>query len=167
MDHITKSSARILRDVRRMTKFLESKNISVKPMKLNPPQSRLCVSLEVSVDIPPMKKSLAITPRVANHSINPKEGTNVSNKKSRKLSITDVCSTDIPPDPYPCFFCMMVCERPNIPNPKPTDPICCVCRRPIDDRFKPHSCCGLLMHQNCWVNITVMAGRNYGVSSSL
>ena len=68
MDHITKSSARILRDVRRMTKFLESKNISVKPMKLNPPQSRLCVSLEVSVDIPPMKKSLALTPRVANHS---------------------------------------------------------------------------------------------------
>ena len=146
----------ILRNVKRMTKFIESKPRKLMICKqssvdINPPQSSLCVSLEVSVDIPPMKKSLAITPRVANHSINPKEGTNVSNKKSRKLSITDVCSTDIPPDPYPCFFCMMVCERPNIPNPKPTDPICCMCRRPIDDRFKPHSCCGLLMHQNCWV----------------
>ena len=144
------------RNVKRMTKFIENKPQRLTISKqsfidINPVWNRLCVSKEVSVDIPPRKKSLTITPRVAFYSTNPKEGTNISNKKARKLSISDVCSTDIPPDPYPCFFCMMVCERPNIPNPKSTDPICCVCRGPIDDRFKPQSCCGLLMHQNCWV----------------
>ena len=70
--------------------------------------------------------------------------------KLAKLSATNVCSTDIPPDPYPCRFCMLVSELPNYPSPKPTDPVCTVCRKPIDDRFNPHSCCDLLMHENCW-----------------
>ena len=67
-----------------------------------------------------------------------------------KLSITNVCTTDIPPDPYPCRFCLLVSELPNYPSPKPTDPVCAICHRPIDDRFNPHKCCDLLMHENCW-----------------
>ena len=75
---------------------------------------------------------------------------NMITDKLAKLSSTNVCSTDIPPDPYPCRFCLLVSELPNYPSPKPTDPVCTVCRRPIDDRFNPHSCCDLLMHENCW-----------------
>ena len=70
--------------------------------------------------------------------------------KVAKLSLMNVCSTDIPPDPYPCRFCLLVSELPNYPSPKPTDPVCTVCQRPIDDRFNPNSCCDLLMHENCW-----------------
>ena len=75
---------------------------------------------------------------------------NMKADKLAKLSTTSVCSTDIPPDPYPCMFCLLVSEVPNYPSPKPTDPVCTVCKRPIDDRFNPHSCCDLLMHENCW-----------------
>ena len=75
---------------------------------------------------------------------------NMKADKLAKLSTTNVCSTDIPPDPYPCRFCLLVSELPNYPSPKPTDPVCTVCRRPIDDRFNPYSCCDLLMHENCW-----------------
>ena len=70
--------------------------------------------------------------------------------KLAKLSVMSVCSTDIPPDPYPCRFCLLVSELPNYPSPKPSDPVCTVCSRPIDDRFNPHSCCDMLMHENCW-----------------
>ena len=85
-----KSPARILRNVKRMTEFIENKlqrlTISKQSfIDINPVWNRLCVSKEVSVDIPPRKKSLTITPRVAFYSINPKEGTNISNKKARKL----------------------------------------------------------------------------------
>ena len=78
------------------------------------------------------------------------DNVNMITDKLAKLSSTNVCSTDIPPDPYPCRFCLLVSELPNYPSPKPTDPVCTVCRRPIDDRFNPHSCCDLLMHENCW-----------------
>ena len=78
------------------------------------------------------------------------ENVNIEADKLEKLSVMNVCSTDIPPDPYPCRFCLLVSELPNYPSPKPTDPVCTVCRRPIDDRFNPHSCCDLLMHENCW-----------------
>ena len=71
-------------------------------------------------------------------------------EKIANLSIMNVCSTDIPPDPYPCRFCLLVSELPNYPSPKPSDPVCTVCKIPIDDRYNPHSCCGVLMHENCW-----------------
>ena len=35
--------------------------------------------------------------------------------KLAKLSVMSVCSTDIPPDPYPCRFCLLVSELPNYP----------------------------------------------------
>ena len=75
---------------------------------------------------------------------------NIQAEKMAKLSTINVCSTDIPPDPYPCRFCLLVSELPNYPSPKPTDPVCTVCRIPIDDRYNPHSCCGVVMHDNCW-----------------
>ena len=78
------------------------------------------------------------------------ENVNIEADKLEKLSVMNVCSTDIPPDPYPCRFCLLVSELPNYPSPKPTDSVCTVCRRPIDDRFNPHSCCDMLMHENCW-----------------
>ena len=79
-----KSPARILRNVKRMTKFIENKPQRLTISKqssidINPVRNHLCVSQQVS-DIPPRKKSFTITPRVAFYSIDPKEGTNISNK---------------------------------------------------------------------------------------
>ena len=84
------------------------------------------------------------------HEDDKKTDDDITSEKIANLSVMSVCSTDIPPDPYPCRFCLLVSELPNYPTPKPTDPVCTVCKIPMDDRYNPHSCCGVLMHENCW-----------------
>ena len=107
-----------------------------------------CECPTAAVIAPP--QPFKITQLDGHHSDTDVEDENTQADKLAKLSITNVCTTDIPPDPYPCRFCLLVSELPNYPSPKPTDPVCAVCRRPIDDRFNPHRCCDLLMHENCW-----------------
>ena len=95
------SPAKLLQSVKRMTKFLESKpsklgitklpSINLKPAK----NLGLSISQTIAVEIPPQKKQ-------------------------QSLSVMKVCSTEVPPDPYPCMYCMLVPPRPNYPEPKPT-----------------------------------------------
>ena len=133
MNH--KSPSKVLRNVIRMTKFLENKK---KPLKITtlpsvniePQEIYLSRSLTTSISIPPTK-----SPR------------------KPQLSIAKVGSTDITPDLFPCMYCMLVPPFPNLPR-TPTSPVpdCAVCTRPVDDRYEPQICCNLLMHQHCWGN---------------
>ena len=113
-----------------MTKFLERK------------PSKLGITRLPSINLEPTKNHLSIS-QTNSVEITPE-------KKQRNFSIMNVCSTEIPPDPYPCMYCMLVPPRPNYPEPKPTDPLCSVCSRPIDDRFNPQTCCNQMMHEHCW-----------------
>ena len=125
------SPAKLLRSVKRMTKFLESK------------PSKLGITKLPSINLEPAKNlGLSISQTIAVE-ITPQ-------KKQQNLSVMKVCSTEVPPDPYPCMYCMLVPPRPNYPEPKPTDPLCSVCSRPIDDRFNPQTCCNQMMHEHCW-----------------
>ena len=146
-----KSPAKVLRSVRRMTKFIERKpsaiptlGITVLPtIDITPSEKSLSFSLPTNTNVFPIMKSLSVS-----------KGDCISvppNLKSNQtLSYSNVCSTDIPPDPFPCMYCMLVAPKPNLPRtPTSPVPLCSICARPIDDRFEPYECCDMLMHQHC------------------
>ena len=145
-----KSPAKTLRNVKRITKFLEKKPelLTITPLpsvNIIPNRKLLQFSQPIITSYPPKKKALSISHGVVSMSIDPR-------KAPRKLlSLSNLCTTDIPPDPYPCMYCMLVAPQPNYPR-TPTSPVpmCCVCKRPVDDRFEPQYCCEEIMHQHCW-----------------
>ena len=110
-----------------MTKFLESK------------PSKLSITRLPSIDLEPTKKRVSISQTISVE-IPPE-------KKLRNLAIMNV---EVPSDPYPCMYCMLVPPRPKYPEPKPTDQLCSVRSQPIDDRFNPQTCCNQMMHEHCW-----------------
>ena len=92
------SPAKILRNVKRMTKFNESK------------PERLSITRLPSINVEPLQKNRLAFSQTVIVEINPE-------KKHQNLSIVNVCSTEVPPDPYPCVYCMRVPPRPNYPEP--------------------------------------------------
>ena len=140
-----RSPAKVLRSIKRIAKFIEKKHelltVHILPqVNIYPILKPLEVSLPTHTSIPPKKKTLTKSTTV-HVSVPPPE---------KLLSVAKVCFTDIHPDPLPCYYCMLVCERPNLPGiPNPLDPLCAVCQKPVDERFEPLECCNLTMHQHC------------------
>ena len=138
------SPAKLLRSVRRMTKFIENKPImySLPLVKLRP--SVLEFSTPITTEIPPKRINLSTTKTVY-ISILP-----ANTDQPNPLSVSNPCSIDIPLDPLPCLYCMLVSPKPNLPRtPTSPVPLCCICLKPVDDRLEPMECCGLLLHQHC------------------
>ena len=131
-----KSPAKVLRSVRRLTRFMESKQDT---FSFQTPTLNIFMLALIEINIPPVSKQLsfATLPQVSIPPIT---------KLSNKLSLAD-----LPPDPLPCLYCKLVSPMPNLPRtPSGPEPLCSICTKPVDDRFDPHTCCGQLMHQHCW-----------------
>ena len=149
-----KSPAKTLRNVIRMTKFLEKKPelLTINPLpsvNIIPNRKLFQFSQPVITTYPPKQTIISISHGVVSMSIKPLEVTKMPSKKP--LSVSNICTTDIPPDPYPCMYCMLVAPRPNYPStPTSQVPMCCVCKRSVGDRFEPQYCCEEIMHQHCW-----------------
>ena len=135
------SPAKLLRNVKRMAFFNEKTKEKSIQKKLEP----LTVTIFPAVNIMPRVNPLTFSKSIT---------TNILPKKTLpQLHLTNVniCSTDIPPDPLPCFYCNLVCPKPNLP-PTPTRPIqlFSVCCKPIREDVEPVFCCNLVMHNLCW-----------------
>ena len=149
------SPAKLIRGVKRMANFNSRKSFKSPAPKLSktilpqenfiPPHQVLSSVHQTSINIPPKTKTLSIE-KLQLISIQP-----VDHPSKRKPSNVKICSIDIPPDPLPCFYCNLVCPRPNLP-PTPTRPIqrCSVCWKPIREDVEPMYCCNAVMHNLCW-----------------
>ena len=138
------SPAKLLRSVRRMTKFVENKSVMNYLPLLKPRPPLLEFSTPITTEIHPKQINLSLTKTLC-ISILP-----ANSDKPNPLSVYNPCSVDIPPDPLPCLYCMLVAPKTNLPRtPTSPVPLCCICLKPVDDRFEPLECCGLLLHQHC------------------
>ena len=143
--------AKVLRSVVWITKKLETKSsalsVSVQPsLNIVPLGKQLNKSLPILTSFQPQKKILSVMKNFS-ISIPPSE---VKPKVKQKLTFVRCSQTDLAPDPLPCIFCKLVSPFPNLPRtPTGPVPICCVCTKPVDDRFDPHFCCDQVMHQLC------------------
>ena len=138
MSTSSKSPAKTLRDVKRMARFNYMK-------RSNHDGSQSSITTQYPVDIPPSPKLLN-TVKCVSISLSPPKPAN------KCLSITKTSSTDLPPDPLPCFYCDLVCPKPNLPD-TPTSPfdVCYICQKPLSFFARdPMECCGSLFHENCW-----------------
>ena len=134
------SPAKCLRSVKRIAKFNEKTERKSIEKKFEP----LSVTILPSINIMPKVKLLTVSKPIATNIL--------ANFPSQiKLSKITICSTDFPPDPLPCFYCNLICPKPNLP-PTPTRPIqmCPVCWKPIREDVEPMFCCDLVMHNLCW-----------------
>ena len=122
------SPAKKLRSIKRLLSFQFNK------MKHSKLSQSLSICHQEGSSFPPARPSLSIT--------------HVHTKQ--KLTLARCSQADIPPDPLPCIYCKLVSHFPNLPQ-TPTGPVpmCCVCTKPVDERFDPHFCCGLVMHPLC------------------
>ena len=114
----TKSPAKLLRDVKRMARFNENQKTTS-----NQILRKLSIITTSSIDIPPSKNHLEIVKL---------ESISISPVKPRSLTFTTPILTDLPPDPLPCFYCDLVCPKPNLPD-TPTSPyeVCYICQKPL------------------------------------
>ena len=146
-----KSPAKVLRSVLRIIRFIERKPSALSalsvtvlpPVVIAPSEKSLSFSLPTNTNVFPIPKTLSLS-----------KGDCISVpptlKSKQPLSYDNVCFTDIPPDPFPCMYCMLVAPKPNLPRtPTSPVPLCSICDRPVDDRFEPHICCDMVMHQHC------------------
>ena len=107
-----------------MAKFNERQKL-----KSNETQTKLSIISTSSIDIPPSE---------------------VIPESKRKLTLSRCSQIDLAPDPLPCIYCKLVSPFPNLPRtPTGSELMCCVCTKPVDDRFDPHFCCDKVMHQLC------------------
>ena len=120
----TKSPAKILRDAKRMAKYNE-----LQKLKSNEIHTKMSIISTSLIDIPPSE---------------------VIPKKKQTLTLFRCSQTDLAPDPLPCIYCKLVSPFPNLPR-TPTGPVpmCCVCTKPVDERFDPHFCCDQVIHPLC------------------
>ena len=139
------SPAKLVRSVRRMANLNESKSFKTILSKENiqPLRKILSFANQDSIDIPPKQKILALS-KMPSFSIPPE-------RLPPQLSYVNVCCTDLPPDPLPCFYCNLICPKPNLP-PTPTRPIemCSVCWKPLREDVEHMYCCESAMHNLCW-----------------
>ena len=94
-----------------MTKFLEKKPelLTINPLpsvNIIPNRKLLQFSQPLITSYPPKQKTLSISHGVVSMSIKPLEVTKMPSKKP--LSVSNICTTDIPPDPYPCMYSRLV-----------------------------------------------------------
>ena len=145
-----RSPAKVLRSVIRITKFLEKKtsplSVTVQPsLNIFQPRKQLNISLPIQTSFMPQNKTLTMK-KNSSISIPPSKV-----KIKSKLTLARRSQTDIAPDPLPCIYCKLVSPFPNLPR-TPTGPVpkCCVCTKPVDERFDPHICtCDQVMHPLC------------------
>ena len=136
----TKSPAKILRDVKKMARFNDKQKAKSKEIL-----TKMSITTNSSIDIPPRENHLSTVRSVA-ISISPEK------PATRSLSFTKPIMTDLPPDPLPCFYCDLVCPKPNLPD-TPTSPyeVCYICLKPLCFFARdPMECCGSIFHENCW-----------------
>ena len=135
-----KSPSKILRNAIRMAKFNESKKM---PNPTTTNVLKLSTFKLPQVGIPPIKYLLNIV-KTTSMSISP--------STRNTLSCVQTSSTDLPPDPFSCFYCDLVCPKPNLPL-TPTSPyqVCSICSKPLSYFSRdPMECCGSGFHENCW-----------------
>ena len=129
-----------------MAKFNERKMLSSSAEKA------LSTVTLPTIDIPPRKKELHIS-KTTTVLVAPLV------LPQNRLSYTRTSHTDLPPDPLPCFYCDLVCPKPNLPM-TPTSPyeVCYICLKPLSNFARdPITCCGSVMHETAWENMTVIA----------
>ena len=132
------SPAKTLRNVKRMARFNDKQRTKATGKQLS-------ISVLSPIDIPPREKYLDIV-RCASISISKPDPI------TSQLSFSKTSSTDLPPDPLPCFYCDLICPKPNLPE-TPTSPyeVCYICQKPLSYFARdPMECCGTLFHENCW-----------------
>ena len=151
------SPAKLLRNVKRMAYF----NEKAKENSIQKKFYSLCITILPPVNIVPVPCVKLLTfSKPINTNILPKKTFSLDKMPSisispvylaPKLSNINIYSTIIPPDPLPCFYCNLICQRPNLP-PTPTRPIqmCYVCWKPIREDVEPTYCCNFVMHNLCW-----------------